>query len=128
LGRTSGVVDPTAPAVLKLPSVKKWPLSPALEDGTLLDSTNSGATRPEPLVDCYTLIESARRHLDMSEEELRIAHWGCGGETGADELSAFLAGERALPDSEYNTLAAAINDRLIEANSLPSVPYSDDGD
>jgi hypothetical protein len=64
----------------------------------------------------------------MSEEELRIAHWGCGGDAGADELSAFLAGEQPLTDSEYNTLAAAINDRLIEANSVASVPYSDDGD
>ncbi len=72
------------------------------------------------------LIDAVRRHLDMSEADLRIAHWACGGNARQDELSAFLAGEGRLSEREYNILAAAMNDRLIERNLEPSVPYSDD--
>jgi len=72
------------------------------------------------------LIDSVRRHLGISETDLRIAHWACGGNTCRRELSAFLAGEGSLSDREYDTLAAAMNDELIERNLAPSVPYSED--
>lgn len=74
----------------------------------------------------HEVIDSVRRELNMSEQELRIAHWSCGGNARVADLSAFLAGRRALPEHEYDTLAAALNDRLIEARSEPSIPYSDD--
>lgn len=74
----------------------------------------------------HKVIDAVRRRLNMSEEDLRIAHWSCGGNVRRAELSAFLAGERVLSEFEYNTLAAALNDRLIEAQAEPTVPYSDD--
>lgn len=92
------------------------------------EDTTAGAAPSAPILHRppHALIDSVRRHLQMSEEDVRIAYWACGGNVPGHELSAFLAGECALSDGEYNTLAAAMNDKMIEGRLEPSIPYAED--
>ncbi len=92
-------------------------------NGSDIDDAPLARISAQPL---HVVVESVRLQLHMSAEEVRIAHWGCGGNARRHELSAFLAGDGDLSDGEYNTLAAAMNDKLIEISLEPSVPYRGD--
>ena len=72
------------------------------------------------------LIDATRTRLDLSEHELWIASISCGGYESREEFAAFLRGAGPLNDRDYNAVAAALNDKLIEMGLDPSMPYTED--
>lgn len=86
-------------------------------------------TLPLALPDAWhvsALMHETIERLGMDAESVRIAYWGSGGNAHGNQLAGFLAGYEVLPDREYNTLAATLNDGLIEAGEAPSIPYTED--
>ncbi|PRC52793.1 hypothetical protein C6A85_57105, partial [Mycobacterium sp. ITM-2017-0098] len=52
-------------------------------------------------------------------------YFSLGGDAGRFELDAYLNGAIALPPSQHDVVAHAINERLNEI-APPRAPYSDD--
>ena len=61
----------------------------------------------------------------ISVDELWLRYFGLGGEAGRFELDAYLNGAIALPPSQHDIVAHAINERLNEI-APPRAPYSED--
>jgi hypothetical protein len=62
---------------------------------------------------------------DISVDELWLRYFSLGGDAGRFELDAYLNGAIALPPSQHDIVAHAINERLNEI-APPRAPYSDD--
>lgn len=74
----------------------------------------------------HRTIDEARKRLNMSPEDLRIAAWGFGGNARSGKLREYLDGRAALDEQNFNSLVAAVNDRFTELGLSPSLPYSED--
>ena len=61
----------------------------------------------------------------ISVDELWLRCFSLGGEAGRFELDAYLNGAIALPPSQHDIVAHAINERLNEI-APPRAPYSED--
>ena len=61
----------------------------------------------------------------MSIDDLWLRYFGLGGEADRLELDAYLNDAIALPPSQHDIVAHAINERLNEI-APPRAPYSED--
>ncbi len=78
---------------------------------------------PEPKVQ---LIEMYRRSADLSVEELWWRSFALGSMNTSEELSGILDGTVDPTAHEYNLIAAALNEYLVEFDPGRSIPYVED--
>ena len=71
----------------------------------------------------YQVFESARRTAGWTVEQLWIHYLAIGGTLLVFDLEAYLAGLTALPDSQQDVLACALNERLADLHQPTRVPY-----
>jgi hypothetical protein len=69
-------------------------------------------------------VAAARRHTDLSLEQLWLRYFELGGSVDQLELEAYLEGLHALPASERDVLAVTVNERLDELAWNRRVPLS----
>jgi hypothetical protein len=73
----------------------------------------------------HVVLESARRHAEMSFRDLWIAYFALGGRAQPDALRAYLSGQAAL-SMEYDVLAQALNECFLDQGGDHPVPYHDE--
>jgi hypothetical protein len=64
------------------------------------------------------------RDAAWGPDDLWLAAVGLGSDVGRRELREILGGEGALAAIQYDTLAAALNDRFLALGQDRPVPYS----
>lgn len=75
--------------------------------------------------DLHQRLHQAFEAAHISVDELWLRYFSLGGDAGRFELDAYLNGAIALPPSQHDVVAHAINERLNEIVP-PRAPYSDD--
>ncbi len=69
----------------------------------------------------HHVINTARKQLKMSEQDLWVAYEGRGGSVSQPTISAFLRGVMTLSEQDINRLAIALNERFTGENrDLPA--------
>lgn len=71
----------------------------------------------------HVLFEAAQVRAEWTVRELWLKYIGLGGEHGAFELEAYLAGLAPLDVAQQNFLAVALNERLDDVYRAVCVPY-----
>lgn len=66
---------------------------------------------------------AALHMLGLTATEAYVAYFAVGGNQGEETVTAWLHGRRNPPDTEYDLLATAINDKLVERGLNPNIPY-----
>jgi hypothetical protein len=70
-------------------------------------------------------LAAAYASADLRIEDLWLAYFGLGGNTGLYEVEAYLAGLMPMSAQEHDVLAHAVNERLAELTSSERAPYRD---
>ena len=70
-------------------------------------------------------LELAREHLGLSSGELWVRCLGLGGLLTLVELTACLAGRRAITSTEFDVVAQALNERFMDDGGDHPVAYAD---
>lgn len=73
------------------------------------------------------LLEAACRRAALAPRQLWWAYATLGGTASESDVEAFLAGRSGLDPGQYDVLAQAVNDRLVELGIDHRVPYADPG-
>ena len=68
-------------------------------------------------------LDAARQLLGLTYMELWIDYFALGGNLDAGQLSAYLRGERDVPDSDHNVLALALNELLHDRGDDHPLAY-----
>ncbi len=63
---------------------------------------------------------------ELTVDELRSAGNGIGDMVSHAELESALTGNDELGDHQYDVVAQAINDRLVEIGLTPMIPQADE--
>ena len=71
------------------------------------------------------VLEDGRTSAGLTLPELWIRYFGLGGMSTPLELDAYLQGALLPTAHEYDVLAHAINERMVELGRNHPVPYSD---
>jgi hypothetical protein len=69
-------------------------------------------------------LAEARRHADLTLEQLWLRYFGLGGAADLVEVEAYLEGMLTLPETERDALAVTVNERLDELAWTRRVPLS----
>jgi hypothetical protein len=80
-------------------------------------STTSDRPGPETL-------EKGRVRAGLSREELWLRYFELGGRASPLELEAFLEGLLSSDRWQYDIVAHAINERLMELGEIDRLPYA----
>ena len=73
------------------------------------------------------VLETARRDLEMSHDELWYRYFALGGMATAVEVEAYLFGALIPTSHDRDILAVALNERFAELGRDHPVRYSEDG-
>jgi hypothetical protein len=69
-----------------------------------------------------------RRNAELTRSELFVRYFALGGMSTAFQLEAFLYGALRPSPHDYDVIAHALNERLVELGGNYRVPYFQDGD
>ena len=74
------------------------------------------------------VLDAGRIAAGMSYEELWLAYFALGGIASARAVRSYLLheGPDQVPESEYDLLAQAINERFLERGQDHPLPYRED--
>jgi hypothetical protein len=74
------------------------------------------------------ILDAGRIQAGMSFDELWTAYFALGGVGSARTVRAYLLdeGPDPIPDSEYDVLAQAINERFLDQGQHHPLPYRDE--
>ena len=70
----------------------------------------------------HHVINTVRKQLDMTEQELWAAYRTYGGDVSQQDISAFLRGATTLEKEDVDNLALVLNKRFTGENVDPSLP------
>jgi hypothetical protein len=79
------------------------------------------------LVERVQLVDSCRQNAGLTVNDLWMRCVALGQMNSALELEAYLFGALRPTRQEFNLIAAALNEYLIEAKACHSIPYIEDG-
>ena len=71
------------------------------------------------------VLEGGRTSAGLTLPELWIRYFGLGGMSSPLEVDAYLQGALLPTAHEYDVLAHAINERMVELGGDHPIPYSD---
>lgn len=79
------------------------------------------------MVEWAVVLETARRDLEMSHDELWYRYFALGGMSTAVEVEAYLFGALIPSGHDRDILAVALNERFAELGRDHPVRYTEDG-
>lgn len=68
-------------------------------------------------------LDTVRRDLMLTNEDLWVAYFGLGGTARPDRLVAYLEGSATLSRTEHNVVVHALNEGFVDLGEEPRVPY-----
>ena len=71
-------------------------------------------------------MEDLRQRLGLSVPELWLGYVALGGSLTVDGVEGYLAGTAEIGHQDYDILAVALNEALIDAGLNGTVPYAED--
>jgi hypothetical protein len=83
----------------------------------------TGSPPPERTI---AAIDAARRRLAMTVHELYLGYFAVGGNFAVEDVTAWLDGRQAMPVTEYDRLAQAVNDEAAGRGIKFPLRCSDD--
>ena len=73
-----------------------------------------------------TALEAGREAAGLSLRDLWLAYWAIGGTATPEVLMTYLDGTEEPEAADYDVVAQAINDQLIDRRLDHPVPYADE--
>jgi hypothetical protein len=67
--------------------------------------------------------EAARQHLGLSYLDVWVDYFALGGNLTADQLTAYLRGERDVSDVDHNVVVHALNELFVDRGDNHPLTY-----
>jgi hypothetical protein len=71
----------------------------------------------------HAVVDRFRREAGLSVADLWLRYFALGGVETPRRLESYLVGELDLESSQYDVLAHALNERLVEIGKSDNCPY-----